>query len=220
MTVRGFISDMDGVIVDTERFWYKSALEIGRRYGGEISRREYEKLIGSNHKDDARFFKEKFRIPNTIEEIIDLRESTFLESIDKGKSVFLNDGYLELLEILKKNDIRISLASTSSMGIINKIMERTSIRKYFSYLVSAEDVESKINAYIEAIKSMNLKPSECFALEDSVNGGLAAKEAELYCVVVPNPFTNNADFSFADEVHKTIKDFLQNGNIIKALEVK
>ena len=46
----------------------------------------------------------------------------------------------------------------------------------------------------------------------------AAKEAGLYCVIIPNQALSSADFSFADEIHKTIPDFLNNSPIIQQIK--
>jgi HAD superfamily hydrolase (TIGR01509 family) len=216
MKIKGLASDMDGIVANTEEFWYRGVLMFLKKYGKTLTRDEYSKLIGTTEIDDAKFFKKKFGIRESIEKILNKRRLAILEMMDTG--IDLNYGYQELLELLRKKGIKISLVSTSPKVIIDKVIKKTGVKKYFTSIVSVEDAGTKVDAYIQATKSMGLKPSECFALEDSIYGGHAAKEAGLYCVVIPNPFIIDGDFSFADEKHKTIKDFIENGKILK--EVK
>ena len=44
---RGFISDMDGVVANTEEFWFIGTNNFLRKFGKVCSRDEYAKYIGT-----------------------------------------------------------------------------------------------------------------------------------------------------------------------------
>jgi beta-phosphoglucomutase-like phosphatase (HAD superfamily) len=105
----------------------------------------------------------------------------------------------------------------SPREIIDAILSATGLGGRFIATVSAREAGSKRDAYLAAVRRMAIRPSECFALEDSPGGARAAKEAGLYCVAIPNAFLKNADFSFVDEVHRSIREFLANGRVLETL---
>ena len=52
---------------------------------------------------------------------------------------------------------------------------------------------------------MEVKPSECLVLEDSVNGVTAAKRAGMKCIGFLNPNSGNQDLSKADKIVTTLE---------------
>ncbi len=215
MKFKGFVSDMDGVVADTEAAWYEGARRFLAQYGAELSREIYQRFIGRPPQEEANFFRSEYGIPLSIEEITASVRRNVISAV--RTEIRLNDGYLELLKSMKRNQIKISLASTSPRVLIDRILDVCGIKKYFLASVSVDETGSKASAYLRAIEMVGLTPQDCFALEDSPTGARAAKEAGLYCVVVSNPHLNGADFSFADEVHNSIPEFLQNGKILKEI---
>lgn len=212
-SLRGFVSDMDGVVADTEEFWYAGTRKFLQAFGVEYSREEFGQCVGKPPIENSRMFKEKYGLPLSENDAHKARLNEVMAALNTGLK--LNDGYIDLLLILEKNRIRTSLASNSPLEIINKILDTTKIRRYFTAIVSADQVGNKVEAYRLAVKSMHLKIAECFALEDSLSGVRAAKEAGLYCIAVPSQFANGADFSIANEIHKNIRTALQNSPAIK-----
>ncbi len=211
----GFVSDMDGVVADTEELWFAGTKNFLQQFGISYSRDEHRQYVGRPPVEDIQMFREKYGLSLSEKDALIARQNEVMAISSTG--IKLNDGYLDLLLILEKNRIKISLASSSPQDIINKILDATKIRRQFTSINSAEVFGSKTKAYLAATKSMHLKPRDCFALEDSLSGVMAAKEAGLYCIAVPNQFLNGADFSAADEVHKTIPNMLQNSTMIRSV---
>jgi beta-phosphoglucomutase-like phosphatase (HAD superfamily) len=52
----------------------------------------------------------------------------------------------------------------------------------------------------------DLEGKECFVVEDSRNGLLAAKGAGMYCIVTPSFYSKDEDFSEADIVVSSLGD--------------
>ncbi len=212
---RGFVSDMDGIAADTEELWFIGTRNFLQRFGITYSREEQKQHIGKPPIEDIRIFREKYGLPLPESEALVAMQNEVMNI--HSSEIRLNDGYIDLLLILEKNRIRTSLASNSPPEIIDKVLDATGIRRYFAAVVSAAQAGSKAEAYRFAVNSMHLKPKDCFALEDSLSGVQAAKEAGLYCIAVPNQMLNGADFSIADEVHKNIRTALQNSQVIKSV---
>ena len=65
--------------------------------------------------------------------------------------------------------------------------------------------------YLMACKSLNLKPEECAAIEDSLNGLKSAKAAGMYTIMVPDRIQPN------EETEKVSDCILKNLGELKNL---
>jgi len=73
----------------------------------------------------------------------------------------------------------------------------------FEFVLAGDIVSKKKpdpEIYLLALEKSGLKPEECLVIEDSRNGVLAAKEADMYVVATTNIYTENEDLHEADIV--------------------
>ena len=109
------------------------------------------------------------------------------------------------------------------MVLLNAALEGLGLVGRFSHVISAEFEpygKPHPGVYISAAKALGIAPDRCLALEDSVNGALAAKAAKMFCIAVPEPH-NLADprYAIADvkltslaEVPATLTDLWGQGD--------
>jgi len=100
----------------------------------------------------------------------------------------------EFLRELKKNKVKIALASSSRMEKIEFVLNLLRLRGKFDVIVSADDVKKgKPNPeiFLKAAKRLRIKPKDCVVIEDSVHGVRAAKRAKMYCIGVTNTFSRD-----------------------------
>jgi HAD superfamily hydrolase (TIGR01509 family) len=103
------------------------------------------------------------------------------------------------------------LSARYTMGVVTSsrpdhfaiIHGRTGFMKYFRFAVMSGDYShSKPHPepYLLALERSGFRAEECLVVEDSARGLAAAKAAGIRCVVVPNEFTRNSDFTGAYRV--------------------
>jgi HAD superfamily hydrolase (TIGR01509 family) len=110
-------------------------------------------------------------------------------------------GILELLSNLKKEGIKIGLASSSPLETINLILEKFEIKDYFDAVISGEDLKRGKPApdiYLKAAELLSVCPENCIGIEDSNHGVCAAKSAGMKCVGLQNTNSGNQDLSNSD----------------------
>jgi HAD superfamily hydrolase (TIGR01509 family) len=101
----------------------------------------------------------------------------------------LIDGAVEAVERLAA-EFPLAVASSSNRELIDLALSLTGLARFFRASVSSEEVERGKPApdvYLEAARRLGAEPRRCAAVEDSTNGLLAAKAAEMLVVAVPNP---------------------------------
>ena len=188
MKIKGVISDMDGVILDTEKLYVRLWCEAANFYGYPMQRHHALSI-----RSMARMF------------VIDKLKGYFGEDFDyhavHAKRIELMDKYIEengieakqgaetLLSYLKQNGYKVALATATAPDRAKSYIERLDLLKYFDEIVCASMVEKgkpEPDIYLYAAEKLGLEPHECIALEDSQNGIKSASSAGCKTVMVPD----------------------------------
>ena len=120
----------------------------------------------------------------------------------KSNTINPRDGVLEVIKYAKLNNIKIGLASTTSIENIDAIFTtlKDKIRKSdFNFIGNnklIKRVKPYSDIYFEALKKLGVKESECIAIEDSVESAISAYKAKIECFAYPGLFHLDDDFSF------------------------
>lgn len=196
------IFDMDGVIIDSEPLHYKVFEQYCGELGFEASEEEYDSFIGSTDLDMFTFLRDKYHLPETVENMVQYKRTMFfdyLKHMDK-KPIQAVD---ELIRELASKGIKLALASSSDMDIIHLILDKFGIAHFFDVVVSGTELERSKPApdiFLKAAERLNVEPGACLVIEDSRNGIAAAKAAGMKCIGFRNPNSGNQDLSAADKI--------------------
>lgn len=206
--MKAFLFDMDGVIIDSEPLHFEVEM-MTMDYLGLTATKEYlEQFVGMTNPEMWKRVKEEHQVPHTVEQIIDYQIAKKLNHLDKADLEPI-DGILELIQDLQTNGIAIGLASSSPRSFIERVLTKFQINQHFNSIVSGEEVANGKPApdvYLEAARVLGVSPEDCYVLEDSRNGVLAAKKAGMRCIGYRNPNSGNQDLSAADVVVDSIRD--------------
>lgn len=181
---KAVIFDMDGVLVDSEKFWKQAEYEIFSELGVMITE-EWSLLTQSmTTKQVTEFWYEKFPWKNKnlvdVEQLVIHRVINLIQNTD---CCIL--GIEAFIESLKKQELKIGLATNSPELIIPVVLAKTNTALLFDVLSSADfEIEGKPNPaiYLTTAKKLKVSPYECLVIEDSVSGIEAAKRAGMAVV--------------------------------------
>ncbi|WLD94020.1 HAD family phosphatase [Alkalihalobacillus sp. AL-G] len=198
--IKAVVFDFDGTILDTESCEFEGLQTIYKEYGAELPIEVWGECIGTH----ANFFDAHEYLEKQIGKSLDRdmikqkRKDLFTEQI-KTKSTL--PGVIEYLEAAKRLGLKIGLASSSTYEWVSSHLDNLGISEYFECIRTSNDVENvkpDPTLYMETVKCLDIKPEEAIAFEDSSNGAKAAKQAGLYCVVIPNLVTSHLTFDDLD----------------------
>jgi HAD superfamily hydrolase (TIGR01509 family) len=194
---------MDGVIVDTEPVHHFAYHQHFKKLGIEVSQEMYASFTGNSTKNIYQKLKNSFKLDESIEDLVQVKRSLFNEAFDLKEDLFLIDGVENLIRELHQADIQMVLASSSAHVTIQRVFNRFGLHSFFTHIVSGEDFpNSKPHpAIFEKAASFSKVPKQnCIVIEDSTNGILAAKAADIFCVGYDSPNSKLQDYSQADVV--------------------
>ena len=125
-----------------------------------------------------------------------LLQQIFIEEL----GIKLRPGVKNILNICKKQKIKIAFVSSTSLNNINSIFFslRNSIKKKdFKFIGNSKLVKKhkpNPDIYLMALKKLNLKAKDCIAIEDSQESLNSARRAKIKCVIFPGKFHSTKKF--------------------------
>lgn len=215
--LKAILFDVDGTLADTERDGHRPAFNQAFKdagldwHWGEDTYGELLSVTGG--KERIRYFIDKYhpKVPQVANQsawIADLHRSKtahYLQLLKQGK-IPLRPGVSRLINQARDQNIRLAIATTTTPENVTELLKATlgedSIN-WFEVIAAGDIVPAKKPApdiYTFTLKEMNLEPNECIALEDSHNGVVSARHADLTVIVTANPYTAGDDFSGASAV--------------------
>ena len=192
---------MDGVVVDSERYWDEIKPEIldAALVSAEVSPDE---VTGMNVLDQYDHLSERFEVRVSREEYFDLYDE-HAETVYTERSELM-DGFRDLLDALDDRGAAVALVSSSFPHWIEMVLERFDLGDAFDEVVSAEDLDAaskpEPDIFLHAADRLGIDPERCVVVEDSEHGVEAARNAGMRCVGYRTDVNGGQDLSRADEV--------------------
>lgn len=208
---KAVIFDMDGVLIDSEPFYFQRRMDFFKEKGIRPGSNKFEDYVGNSEKQTWELLVSENASKRNVlhQEYLEYKKH---HGIDFTKA--LRSSVPHVLSKLKENGVSIGLASSSPRNEIDKMLADCQLKKYFSFTISGEEVkESKPNPEIYLISREALKCDDCFAVEDSTLGIASAKAAGIFTVALKQAFP--MDQQAADIIIDELGDFLELPQVIK-----
>ncbi len=169
----GLILDMDGVLADTEpvhvRAWDIALACIDSR----TLAYERRQLAGMSSADIARELLRIFRLPLSVEDLVEKKRVVYRGLIESGLAPFA--GLREELALWRRGPL--ALATSSARRETSLMLAGLGFEGWFDPVITCDDVAKAKPApdcYALAIQRLGRRPKDCVVLEDTVHGIQAA----------------------------------------------
>ena len=198
--IKGFLFDLDGVIVDTAVFHFQAWRRLAQKLGGDFTEEQNEQLKGVSRVD-------------SLKKIIEWTGATVSDEEFQTLMVEKNEWYLELVQGLGPQDalpgalnflqtaydqgVKIALGSASKNAPM--ILEKLGITPLFTAIIDGNNVvngKPHPEVFLKGAEALGLEPLECVVFEDSIAGVQAAKTGGMSSVGIGDAETLQADIHF------------------------
>ncbi len=204
------VYDVDGLLLDTERFYTEAYQTIAARYGKVFDWTIKSRTIGRRAEDSARLILEHLDLPLTLPEWLEARRSLLEELFPKCEPM---PGAVRLTRHLKEKCVPQAVATSSDRRYFNlKTTRHRDWFEIFDVVVSGEDPAVKHgkpapDIFFVAAERLGADPTSCLVFEDAPSGVKAAHAAGMSVVAVPDPNLDDGAFSSADEILRSLEEF-------------
>lgn len=203
--IKAIFWDNDGVLVDSERWFYAASKKVLESEGIYLSEEEFIRISLHEGGSTLSLLKNKGYDENDIKPFRKMRNQIYDEMLIENDIAV--DNSEEILQELSKN-FRMIIVTGSCRDHFDTQHSRTGFTKYFERVFSAGDYERQKpypDSYLTALKELKLQPHEVIVIEDSPRGVEAAKAAGLKVIAVKQGFAKNFNHSKADYVVDNLK---------------
>ncbi len=182
--MRAVAFDCDGVIVDSEPLAERAWSAGLATFGYHMTPDDVEACLGVTERDSYRYFAERVSLPSydAVMGVVDgFRRSLYEDRLEAFPDA------VETIRSLAGEGIPLAVASSSRRGPLEWKLDRFDLRRYFTTIVSGDDVERGKPApdvYLAAVEGLGVPATDVLAIEDAVNGAEAATAAGLRVVIV------------------------------------
>jgi HAD superfamily hydrolase (TIGR01509 family) len=212
------IFDMDGVLVDTEPIYIDINRHLFKELGVEMSEERMMSYVGVPAKRMWAEIRRDFLLPESLDELIQAERSEQWQRMSAMTLLPPTDGVVPFLKQLMNAGIRRAIASSTALDLVQLIISKALIGRYFEVVISSDAVKEGKPApdiFLCAASELGCAPSECVVVEDSPHGIRGAKRAGMKTVGFANQLSSNLDLSEADMV---ITDFA-TASVVKIMEL-
>lgn len=207
--LKAVLFDMDGVVVNTEPLHNKAYYKMFADVNITVSKELYESFTGQSTISICRYLVDHFNLEEQPEQLVKLKRKHFKYLFENDTSLTLIDGVIERIRDYHSNGLTLVLASSASMPNINRVFQRFDLDQYFIAKLSGADLKASKphpEIFIKAAEASGYSKNECVVIEDSTNGIIAAKKADIFCIGYHGDPKSTQDFSLSDI---EITDFLE-----------
>ena len=199
--------DHDGVLVDTEPWYYRAGAralaDIGFTMDEDQYLRDMNQGLATWAQARAAGIDEQ-----TISRQREVRNGYYQEYLRTERIEI--DGVVEALAELATY-VRMAIVTTARRVDVDVIHEGRHIRRFMEFVLTREDyrlAKPHPEPYLTALKRFGATPHETLVVEDSSRGLSSAVAAGIDCAVVHNDFTQLQDFSRASYRIDTLSELM------------
>jgi HAD superfamily hydrolase (TIGR01509 family) len=192
------VFDLDGILIESEELWAGVREQLAHERGGRYGPEEQRAMMGMSSPEWSRFMHEHVGLSESPDEIA--AEVVELMAEQYRTRVPLIDGAVEAVERLAAR-WPLGLASSSNRPLIDLVLERSGLARFFTATVSSEEVargKPAPDVYLEACRRLGAEPTQAAAIEDSHAGIGSARAAGMRVVAIPNASYPPGDEALAE----------------------
>jgi len=183
---KGFIFDLDGVLVDTAKYHYLAWKKFASMFNYDFTEEENEEFKGVSRKRCLDILLAKVGVEATQEQIdqwLIQKNEDYLNYISSMDASEVLPGVKAFLDILKANQIPMAVGSASKNAI--PILEKVGLLSYFVEVVDGNKVSKAKpdpEVFLLAAQSLGVANDQTVVFEDAIAGIQAANAAQMISI--------------------------------------
>lgn len=191
--LQAILFDFDGTILDSETTEFRHWQRFYARHGQELALSDWQRGIGTWGAFDP-----WAALPEGVQgERERLGAELHAGFLAELRQQGLREGVVDVLDEVQARGLRLALVTSSGRRWVSDWLGQHGLLDRFELLCTKDDVarvKPDPELYSLAVQRLGLRPEQCLAVEDSLNGATAAVAAGVPVVVVPNEVTASQPF--------------------------
>lgn len=193
------IFDWDGVIIDSSPYHQQAWQLLSQEQRRTLPPDYFIKSFGMKNELIIPEILQWTRDPADISAISSRKEELYRTIVRKNGIAPL-PGVVPFLQMLKSNGVLCAVGSSTMRLNLRCVFELTGLEKYFTAIISADDVvhgKPAPDIFLKAAAALDFSPPQCIVVEDALVGIAAARGGNMKVIAVtttnPAPVLSHAD---------------------------
>ena len=208
--IKCVIFDLDGTLVDSMWVWSKIDIDYLKINGYSMPNNLRNEISHLSFSQTAIYFKKTFNIDDPIEKICaDWHNMAFDHY---SNNVNLKLGVKDFLKKLKSLEIKIALATSNSIALLEVCLKNNGIYEYFDSITTTDEVsrgKDFPDVYLLAASKLGIEPSNCLVFEDILPAVRGAKGANMRVIAIEDSECVDSKEDLINYADKYICSFLE-----------
>ena len=186
------IFDLDGTLVDSMWMWRNIDIEYLALKERDFPEDLQKCIEGMNFYETAVYFKEHFKLEDSLEEIMSCWNEMAYEKY--SEVVMLKRSCREFIEYLSGKGYKLGVATSNSRHLAEASLKSRGIIEYFDVILTGDECgkgKPEPDVFINTAKALNAEPSKCIVFEDLPAGIIAGKRAGMKTVAVADKYSEH-----------------------------
>ncbi len=196
-SLKAVIFDMDGVLINSEPLWRRAMIKGFTGLGLNFTEEDCRKTMGNRFPEVVAYWLDFYKLKHINAADVEATVMNELYALIEAEGKFI-DGIPAILDFCRAKKLKTGLATSSSNQLMNQVLKKLNLHGSLDAVVSAELMKygkPHPEVFLHCAEQLNIAPGHCIVIEDSLNGVIAAKAAQMKVIAVP------------DEEHRAIAKF-------------
>lgn len=183
--IKAAIFDLDGTLVDSMWVWSQIDVEYLKIKGYSMPENLRNEISHLSFSQTAAYFKNKFNLDDSIEKILEDWHS--MAFTHYSTNIKLKLGVKDFLNHLKSLKIKIALATSNSIPLLEACLKNNEIYEFFDSITTTDEVSNGKDCpdvYLLAASKLGINPKDCLVFEDILPAVQGAKAANMKVIAV------------------------------------
>jgi len=206
MQKKYILFDNDGVLVETENWYYEASKRALKEFFDvDVGFEEYMKLMT----DGKGVW---LAAPNATQKEIDIardQRDIYYQEYLQTEDLAITNVHTILAKLSQK--YKMGIVTTSRRVDFEIIHNNRGITDFMDFVLCVEDyprAKPYADPYLKGLELFGAKKEDTIVVEDSQRGLISANNAKIDCVIVENEFTKTQNFSSAQYKIKSLDELL------------
>ena len=186
--IKAILFDMDGTLIDDEKFTISSKIIEGKKYGFRVKREDVLKSLGMSKETSRKHYTSIYGENFPVDELAKQRFLYILKDMQKH-GIKLKPYVKKIIKFCKKNDIKMIICTSTTSEKIEEYKKYSDLFTHFDGIVTGDQVENgkpNPDIFLKGLLLAGVEKEEALIIEDSNIGVEAGLNSGIEVVMIPD----------------------------------